>query len=208
MTKSIDEAKEVFNAKLKEYMEFYHQVDELDNRLSLAENNIVNLQQEREELREKRPVMLADNKDVSKINKRFRDIDDEIELNKDTVTGITTKRKEVYSKMKQTQQHANADFQEYINEILAKLKDDYMKIAPKFAELLKDYLALEAIRDGDGYKTTAFPSGCIKYLPNFNGNKPLFEYNFWQNYLSNSKRVLKKYDIPEFEVRRVSLNDF
>lgn len=208
MIKSIDEVKEVFNSKLKEYMEFYHQVDELDNRLSTAENNIVNLQQEREGLREKRPAMLADNKDVSKINKRLRDIDDEIELNKDTITGIATKRKEVYRNMKQIQQHANTDFQNYINGILKKLKDDYMKIAPKFAELLKDYLALEAIRDGDGYGTTAFPSGYIKYLPNFNGNKPLFEYNFWQNYLSNSKRVLKKYDIPDFELRRVSPNDF
>ena len=85
--------KELFkNAKAK-YIEIYNQEENLDRRMYQAKENIVNLEAEREELKANRPALLADNEDVSEINNRLKEIDDEIELNQDTIKGIKTKKK-------------------------------------------------------------------------------------------------------------------
>lgn len=93
MKKSIDNKKEYFNQNLQEYTNMQNEDNDLDNRLLEAQENIVNLQEEKEKLKQQRPAMLADKADISELNKRLKEIDDEIEINSDTVTGITAKRK-------------------------------------------------------------------------------------------------------------------
>ena len=54
--------------------------DTLYSRICNAEEKIVELQEEAEELKKKRPKLLADYKDISKINRRLKEIEEEIEI--------------------------------------------------------------------------------------------------------------------------------
>ncbi len=84
-----------------------------------------------------------------------------------------------------------------------------MKVAPKLAELLKDYITLESLRDGDGYGYAEFTTEHVKCLPNFdNSSIPLFKYSYYNIACNNKERVLKKYNIPKYYVRKVSLSDY
>lgn len=84
-----------------------------------------------------------------------------------------------------------------------------MKVAPKLAELLKDYIVLESLRDGDGNGYAYFTTEHVKCLPNFdNGSWSLFKHNYYNIVSSNQERVIDKYDIPQYYVRRVSLSDY
>lgn len=132
-----------------------------------AKENIVNLEAEKEELKASRQTLLADNEDVSEINNRLKEIDDEIELNQDTIKGIKTKKKDVRSQVLTERQETNAAYKEYIEQILADVRKEYMKVAPKLAELLKDYIVLESLRDGDGNGYAYFTTEHAKCLPNF-----------------------------------------
>lgn len=208
MTKGVDKAKEKFINVRQEFIELYDLDNDLEKRLSDAETNIANLQEEKEELRQQRPAMLADNEDVTEINSRLKDIDNEIELNQDTITGIEAKRKTMRSQLARARHNTNMAYKNYINWILADLRKKYMKVAPKLAELLKDYITLEQLRDGDGTRYVDFGCEDIRRIPNFKGKYPLFTYNSYNILMDNMENVLKKYDIPEYHVRRVSMNEY
>lgn len=93
MTKLIEEKKEIFNQKWQELEDMKNLDNDLSRRLSEAEENLADLQTEKEELKAKRPALLADNADVAELNNRLKEIDEAIELNQDTITGIKDKRK-------------------------------------------------------------------------------------------------------------------
>ena len=209
MTSKTEKKKELFKEARAKYIEIYNQEEELDKRMFQAKENIVNLEAEKDEIKASRPALLADNEDVSEINNRLKEIDDEIELNQDTIKGIKAKKKDVRTQVLTERQEANAAYKEYIGQVLTDLRKEYMKVAPKLAELLKDYIALESLRDGDGYNYAEFTTEHVKYLPNFdNSSAPLFKYNYYNIALSNEERVLKKYNIPKYYLRKVHLSDY
>lgn len=209
MTSKTEKKKEIFNQTRDKYIDIYKQEESLDSRMHQAKENIVNLQEEREELKANRPALLADNEDVSDINNRLKEIEDEIELNQDTITGIKAKKKDVRSQVLSMRQETNAAYKEYIGQILADVRKEYMKVAPKLAELLKDYIVLESLRDGDGYGYAEFTTQHVNCLPNFdNSSTPLFKYNYYNIAGNNESRVLKKYNIPKYYVKRVSLSEY
>ena len=209
MTNKIQEKKELFLNKKAEYEKMLEDDNELSDRLNAAEENIVNLQEEMEELKQKRPAMLADNQDITALNKRLKTIEEEIEINKDTITGITAKRKSMHNPILSLRQDVNSEFQNYIKEILTSIREDYMKLAPKLAEILKDYIALETMRDGDGTNSACFGTQDINRLPNFDDEQhPLFEYQYYGIARENRKRVKEKYDIPDYYVQRIRFTDF
>ena len=94
MTSKTEKKKELFKEARTKYIEIYNQEEELDKRMFQAKENIVNLEAEKDEIKASRPALLADNEDVSEINNRLKEIDDEIELNQDTIKGIKAKKKE------------------------------------------------------------------------------------------------------------------
>lgn len=209
MVNKIDETKRIFEEMLDEYEQKENYKSELSRRLSDAEENIVNLEEEKNELHERRPLFLADNEDVSGINHRLKEIEDEIELNKETIKGVKIKQKTTHNDLLYVRQNTNETYQNYIKEHLKKLKKEYMKIAPKFAELITDYMVFESLRDGDGYKNTDFHYDNIKEIPNLIENsKPLFCYNYYEIIRNNKDRVINKYNIIDYYVHRVSANDF
>lgn len=174
-----------------------------------AKINIKNLEEERENLKTKRPSMLAENQDISKLNQRLKDIDDEIEINKYTISGVEVKIKEVHNKELDIRQEANVAYQKYIRTILSKVSAEYMKIAPKLVDIIKDYIVLEHLRDGDGFHYECFPPEVITRLPNLEkSNSNLFYNNYYSIIRSHIGKVKKKYAIIEFNVSRVSASEY
>ena len=199
MTKNIEEKKEIFLENFKKYKERDELNNELCGRLMEARQNIVDLEDEKEKLREQRPALLADKKDVTKINKRLKEIEEEIELNQDTITGIENKNKDVLWSVYETLCNTQSAYQNYIQEILNELGNKYAKIGAKYADLVKEYITLERLRDGGkDYRTKI---GFDFEIPNVNEPEdPLLSGQHHKIYDNNKETVLKKYDIPYFGV--------
>src|SRR5574344_2879607 len=102
--------------KFEEINEHRKELIEIDNDLynrgRKAKAAIVNLEEEKAQLRADRPALLADNKDVSEINKRLKEIDDEIELNQDTILGVEEKRKKIKNEIFRAREDSNCTFKE------------------------------------------------------------------------------------------------
>ena len=207
MANKIEEKKEIFNQKRQEYKDMKDKKSNYSKRIEDSKINIINLEEEREELKAKRPTMLAENEDISELNQRLKDIDDEIEINKDTIAGVEVKIKEIHNQVINARQNANIAYQEYIQMVLTQVANEYMKIAPKLAELINDFIVLEDMRDGDGYHRVFFTPEKIKCLPTF-GDKVLFYNDYYDIVRSHTARVLKKYDIPEYYVTRIRQSDY
>ncbi len=209
MTDKIEEKKEIFIQKIQECKDIYKQDEEFAKRIWEAEQNIILLQEEKDELKKQRPILLADNEDISELNQRLKDIDEEIDINQDTITGLKTKREEYHVKKLYARQDANSAYEEYIKLLIVKVRNDYMKIAPKLAELIKDNIVLEDLRDGDSNGSAYFTTEHIKCLPNYKDPEhPLLKYNYYNIVNTNTDRVLKKYNIPHFNIRHISLSDY
>ena len=198
---NIEKARQDFEEALKIKEQYAAEDKQLLSRIRNSENNIISLQKEAEELKSKRPAMLAEEEDVTTLNQRLKNIQEEIELNQDTITGVKAKREFNKPDIEYANIKADESFAEFIAANISKLKAEYMKIAPKLAEILNDYITLENIRDGNRYGTTDFDNSSIKSLPNLlDQSKPLFEYNFYKIYSQNKEKVRKKYNIPDYKI--------
>lgn len=76
----------------KECNKFFDKIEAMDNRKIEAQNDIIKLQEEIQNLKNQRPTLLAESKSVVKINKRLKKIEEDIELNQDLIKGITEKK--------------------------------------------------------------------------------------------------------------------
>lgn len=199
MNQKIEEKKKLFEDAWKIRTDFETENFNLSQRAEQAQKDIIKLQEEIEKLKEKRPGLLADNKDVKKLNKRLKDIEEEIEINNDLIIGIAAKKEKRADEAWNIRIGANRAYQEYINEILAVLKEKYMKLAPEFAELLTEIIALEAMRNGKRDYPCSFHYDDIVCLPNLNDeNHPFFKYNYYGIHIDNYKRMEEKYNIPDY----------
>ena len=149
---------------------------ELTRRVNEAEEKIVELQEESENLKKKRPQLLADCKDISKLNQRLKTIEEEIEILKDTIVGVNEKQENLKLEIREKIWDAQHAFQEYIKEILANLDKKYMKIIPKLIDIMTEYITLESICYGNMSYLTKFRYDDISRIPNlYDKDKPLFE---------------------------------
>ncbi len=203
MNRKIEEKKEIFLDNLKKYKERKELNSELCGRLMDARQNIVDLEEEKEKLRAQRPALLADKKDVTKLNKRLKEIDEEIELNNDTITGVDAKNKDVLWSVYGTLCDTQSAYQDYIQEILNELGHKYASIGKKYADLVKEYITLERLRDGGKDHRTKI--GFNFEIPNVNEPKdPLLSGQHHKIYDNNKEKILKKYDIPYFGVSYIN----
>ncbi len=208
MTKAIDEAKRIYHEHLEIAKNVITEYAELENRVRRAKENIINLEDEKIHLKDKRPSMLANNEDVSDLNKRLKEIDEEVELNQDTITGVKEKGLEIFPEVQFAQRKASIKHDEYLKQQLLELRNKSMKIAPKFAELLKDIITLESVIYGFGYSCSAVPRDSIRTIPNLNGDGVLFNNNSWYIYKNNKERVFKKYNLESFTLPEVNTAAF
>jgi chromosome segregation ATPase len=87
----------------------------MNSRLFKAKQAITTLEQEKTELKEQRPDLLAEGKSVDKLNKRLKEIEEEIELKEDEIVGLTKKIPEIKSELYTLCQHTNTVYSELIN---------------------------------------------------------------------------------------------
>ena len=127
--------REEMDSIFKECNKFFNEIEAMDSRKLNATDNIAKLQEEIQKLKEQRPALLADGKNVTKINKRLKKIEDEIELNQDLIKGITEKKKNLEIAIHNARNKKQSAFQDYVKGIKRKVAKEYMEIAPKFAEL-------------------------------------------------------------------------
>ena len=188
-----------------ECQKFFDGIYEMDRKQEAAKSSIAALREETVKLKEQRPELLADGKSVTEINKRLKKIEEEIELNEDLIKGITAKKKSLDTTIYNTKQKRQQAFQGYIKGLMNKVAKEYREVAPKFAELVREFLLLEYMYNGsDRIYASEISYNDIKRIPSLSGNKPpLFEYKLYDLMINYDDVVREKYGIPEFEVRRI-----
>lgn len=179
----------------------------LKERISNAEQKILALEEEREKIKQLRPGMLAEEKDVSKINRRLRRIDEEIDVCQDTIVGVTEKIKKFKREIYTAKVNANRCYKDYIDEIIATLKPQYTNAAKNLIKILNEYITLENIRDGNDFVHSKFNTSNIREIPDLDNDTPLFKYHSYNIYKNNQSDIHAKYDIPVFQVEKISINE-
>lgn len=194
--------------KFEEINEQRKELIEIDNDLysrgRKAKSAIVNLEEEKAQLKADRPALLADNEDVSELNKRLKEIDDEIELNQDTIIGVDEKRKKLNHEIFMVKQHTNSAYKDVLDEKLEQLAPLYVKAGTKFVKILKEYITLEGIRDLNSSANTKVGWNFTK-IPNVMcEQEPLMDNNHYEICRQLTEEVSKKYELPDYMPERLS----
>ncbi len=199
------DAKEKMERIFSECRKFFGEIKAMDERKEQAQDKIKTLQDEIVKLKEERPALLAEGKDVSKINKRLKKIEEEIEVNQDLIKGVDNKKKSLQINIYNARVKKQEVFQDYIKSIMKTVAKEYMEIAPKFAEVITRYILLEFMLQGsDKSYVPAISYKDIKRIPCLNSDKSLFNYKLYDLYINYEDDIREKYQIPEYEVRRIS----
>lgn len=199
------DAKEKMERVFSEYRKFFGEIKAMDERKEQAQDKIKTLQDEIVKLKEERPALLAEGKDVSKINKRLKKIEEEIEVNQDLIKGVDNKKKNLQINIYNARVKKQEAFQDYIKSIMKTVAKEYMEIAPKFAEVITRYILLEFMLQGsDKSYVPAISYKDIKRIPCLNSDKSFFNYKLYDLYINYEDDIREKYQIPEYEVRRIS----
>ena len=199
------DAKEKMERVFSECRKFFGEIKAMDERKEQAQDKIKTLQDEIVKLKEERPALLAEGKDVSKINKRLKKIEEEIEVNQDLVKGVDNKKKNLQINIYNARVKKQEAFQDYIKSIMKTVAKEYVEIAPKFAEVITRYILLEFMLQGsDKSYVPAISYKDIKRIPCLNSDKSFFNYKLYDLYINYEDDIREKYQIPEYEVRRIS----
>ena len=199
------DAKEKMERVFSECRKFFGEIKAMDERKDQAQDKIKTLQGEIVKLKEERPALLAEGKDVSKINKRLKKIEEEIEVNQDLIKGVDNKKKNLQINIYNARVKKQEAFQDYIKSIMKTVAKEYMEIAPKFAEVITRYILLEFMLQGsDKSYVPAISYKDIKRMPCLNSDKSFFNYKLYDLYINYEDDIREKYQIPEYEVRRIS----
>lgn len=199
------DAKEKMERVFSECRKFFGEIKAMDERKEQAQDKIKTLQDEIVKLKEERPALLAEGKDVSKINKRLKKIEEEIEVNQDLIKGVDNKKKSLQINIYNARVRKQEAFQDYIKLIMKTVAKEYMEIAPKFAEVITRYILLEFMLQGsDKSYVPAISYKDIKRIPCLNSDKSFFNYKLYDLYINYEDDIREKYQIPEYEVRRIS----
>lgn len=199
------DAKEKMERVFSECRKFFGEIKAMDERKEQAQDKIKTMQDEIVKLKEERPALLAEGKDVSKINKRLKKIEEEIEVNQDLIKGVDNKKKNLQINIYNARVKKQEAFQDYIKSIMKTVAKEYMEIAPKFAEVITRYILLEFMLQGsDKSYVPAISYKDIKRIPCLNSDKSFFNYKLYDLYINYEDDIREKYQIPEYEVRRIS----
>lgn len=199
------DAKEKMERVFSECRKFFGEIQAMDERKEQAQDKIKTLQDEIVKLKEERPALLAEGKDVSKINKRLKKIEEEIEVNQDLIKGVDNKKKNLQINIYNARVRKQEAFQDYIKSIMKTVAKEYMEIAPKFAGVITRYILLEFMLQGsDKSYVPAISYKDIKRIPCLNSDKSFFNYKLYDLYINYEDDIREKYQIPEYEVRRIS----
>lgn len=192
---------------IKHYKKVRKNYEDLIFRQTQAERKIISLQDEYEKLKNNRPILLAEKKSITKLNNRLNKIVEEIDINTDLIHGLKSKEKPAKWAIYNALCRAQSSYQDFIQSILNNLNEEYLDIGSKFAQIVKEYLTLERLRDGVDYNFSKFAYNFS--IPNVKDEKhPLLCSNHSSIETQMNELVHEKYNIPKFQVSRIRPSEY
>jgi len=198
----METAKKMFEELWDDYEKTDTLISSLNSRKSKNEKEIIELQEQLDSLKSKRPMMLADEIDVTKLNKQINQLDEKIMLKNEENSGLDVKLPPIRSKRRELQKKLNTAYEEYIGTYLDSLKMEYNIIAEKFAEITKEFITFQKLRYSPyGYNSCQLISQKIKMIPNAdNDNESFFDSNYCWNIIDDYiPKIIEKYNLIDFK---------
>lgn len=195
------EAQEKFNKQNGEYNALKKSIIDCMDRTDEAELIISQLNFEKEETKLLRPKYLADKKDITELNAKLKNIDEDLEIQKDLITGLAEKIKPLKNAIVFCGQNTNVCFQDLVQAKMDKVAEKFNELAKPLAEITKDYIVLEYLKNSTRMSWVSIARD-FGYIPNIGADKPFLDANIHQLYIDNNKETRKKYSLPDYECYR------
>lgn len=198
-----NEAQEEFDKKNEEYNALQTSIFDCIDRTSDAELKISQLTSEKEKLKNLRPKYLADKKDITELNTKLKNIDEDLEIQKDLITGLAEKIKPLKNNIVYCGKNTNVCFQDLVQTKMDEVAKKFNKLAKPLAEITKDYIVLEYLKNSTRISWVSIARE-FGYIPNIGGDKPFLDANIHQLSIDYDKETRKKYGLPDYEFYRQS----
>jgi len=172
----------------------------LHDRQYKAEKAIEQLEGKLISLKEQRQKMLADEIDITNLNKEMKEIEEEISIKNDEIIGVKAKYTELDKNRQVLKREVNSAYEKFVASKLAPVAKKYNKIAEQFAEVVKDYATLQNLSH------CSYRRGCyysilerLNFIPQIGSeNEPFLKTDVFAVVKENKDRVIEKYELPDF----------
>ncbi len=192
------EVQENFNKQNGVYNALQRSIFDCMDRTRDAELKISQLNSEKEELKLLRPKHLADKKDITELNQKLKNIDEDLEIQKDLITGLAEKIKPLKNDIVFCGKNTNACYQELVQAKMDKVAKEFNELAKPLAEITKEYIVLEYIKNDDRNYWTSLGEK-FGFIPHIGSEKPFLNANIHGLYIDNCKEVQKKNNLPNYQ---------
>lgn len=144
--------------------------------------------------------MLADEIDITNLNKEMKEIEEDISIKNDEIIGVKAKYTELDKNRQVLKREVNSAYEKFVASKLAPVAKKYNKIAEQFAEVVKDYATLQNLSH------CSYRHGCyysilerLNFIPQIGSeNEPFLKTDVFAVVKENKDRVIEKYELPDF----------
>ena len=191
------------NEELEQNESLYHS---LKARLTEAKTFKMQIEREKIEIRGKRPALLADGESVENINKRLKEIDEEIELKEDEIIGLKKKIPNLKQKLATMGQNTNTSFSQLVYSRIPEIYPEYNKQAEKLAEIVKEYHIIKSMSQ-DLYKSGGWTysyekfEGALGLIPSLPQDGKAFYEKGETDCSGMADKISEKYNLPDYRYR-------
>jgi predicted HAD superfamily phosphohydrolase YqeG len=82
-----------------------------------------------------------------------------------------------------------------------KVAEKFNKLAEPLAEIAKEYIALEFIKNMEKNRWVSFAEN-FGFIPNIGAEKPFLQDSAYQIYIDKREEIIEKNDLPKYEYYR------
>lgn len=189
---------EIFQNANQEYKDLCAKINDCWSRDNEAKRKIIELDAEKEEVKQLRSTQLAEKADITKSSNRLKEIEEEKEIQLDLIAGLEVKAKELKTHTANLGANANEAFRNLIKCKLRKIEEKYNREAPKLVSIINEHMTMDYIlQSNSNFFFSDFKNTQI--IPKL-GDKdnPFFKFSLYDIHRKNEEFVRKKYNIPEY----------
>ena len=193
--------KEEFEKALSAYNNHVEASGKLYSRKSKAKEDIDKLETQLQDLKEKRPQMLADEIDITNLNKEMKEVEEHSSIKIDEITGLEAKLLEIKKQDLPLMQEVNDTYEKLVEPKLEIAKKKYNKLAKQFAEITKECSVLQELSHGPRkYVRYSCLIEKFNFIPALDSNvEPFLKTTYWDVMRDNRDAVVQKYELPDFK---------
>ena len=193
--------KEEFEKALQTQVKSEEILGNLHDRQYNTERAIEQLDEKLIKLKEQRQKMLADEVDITNLNKEMKEIEEEISIKNDEIIGVKAKYTDLSKNRQILKRDVNSAYEKFVASKLAPVAQKYNKIAKQFAEVVKDYATLQDLSH------CSYRRGCyysvvekLNFIPQIGSeDEPFLKTDVFAVVRENKDRIIKKYELPDFD---------